>query len=155
MALLSNRLRAAAWQTSLALLDSLPSTRRASARHLETGKAGEEAAFFYLRSAGFTVVAHDWRSGRAPGDLDLVAWEGDVLCFIEVKTRSSRTVATAEAAVDRDKRRTLRHLAGYYLRQLPEGTQTRFDVLSVYLQPGKPARQAAFELYRNNFGWQE
>ena len=155
MTILSNRLRAAAWQTSLALLDGLPARRRRSARHLETGRAGEEAAFFYLRRAGFIVIAHDWQSGRAPGDLDLVAWEGGVLCFVEVKTRSSRDVATAEAAVDQGKRRSLRRLATHYLRQMPDDTRTRFDVLSVYLQPGKPARQAEFELYRNNFGWQE
>ena len=157
MPLFSPRLRAAAWQTSLAVLDRLPAWRPASAlpKHLQTGRIGEEAAFFYLRGAGFTVIAHDWQSGRAPGDLDLVAWEGDVLCFVEVKTRSSRVVATAEAAVDSGKRRSLRRLAGHYLRQLPEGTLTRFDVLSIYLKPGEPARRANFEHFRNAFGWQE
>ena len=155
MPLLSNRLRAVAWQSGLALLDRLPARRPASARHLETGRIGEEAAFFYLRSTGFTVVAHDWQSGRAPGDLDLVAWDGDVLCFVEVKTRSSRDFATAEAAVDQGKRRSLRRLAIHYLRQMPDGTQSRFDVLSVYLKPGQPARKSDFELFRNAFSWQE
>ncbi|MDT7811387.1 MAG: putative endonuclease, partial [Acidobacteriaceae bacterium] len=73
------------------------------AAHLELGRRGEEAAFFYLRRHGYIVVARDWRSGKARGDLDLVAWEGDTLCFIEVKTRGSRNVATAESAVDHDK----------------------------------------------------
>ncbi len=123
--------------------------------HLAVGREGEEAALFYLRRLGYTVVARDWRSGRAPGDIDLVAWEGDTLCFVEVKTRSSRTMAAAEAAIDEHKRRTLRRLARHYLRQLPDGTSTRFDVVSLYISPGVPARKGAFELFRNAFGWEE
>jgi Holliday junction resolvase-like predicted endonuclease len=84
---------------------------RGRAAHLELGRRGEEAAFFYLRRRGYTVVARDWCSGKAPGDLDLVAWEGTTLCFVEVKTRTSRNVATAESAVDSDKTRVLRRLA--------------------------------------------
>ncbi len=80
---------------------------RGRAAHLELGRRGEEAAFFYLRRRGYTVVARDWRSGKVRGDLDLVAWEGNTLCFIEVKTRGSRNVATAESAVDHDKTRML------------------------------------------------
>ncbi len=152
--LLSPRLRASAWQAIFACLDGVPSrrARRTGPQHLQTGAAGEEAALFYLRQQGFTVVAHGWTSGRAPGDLDLVAWEGDVLCFVEVKTRTSRTVATAESSVNFGKRRTLRRLAGHYQRQLPEGTLSRFDVVVLYGTPGKGAQ---FQLYRNAFGWNE
>ena len=124
-------------------------------RHLETGRVGEEAAFFYLRSLGVTVIAKGWTSGKAPGDLDLVGWEGDTLCFVEVKTRTGRDFATAESAVDRSKRRNLRRLAGQYLRQLPEGTPARFDILSVYLDPGKRRKKPEFALFRNAFGWTE
>ncbi len=141
-----------AWQAGLAFLDRLPVRRHALAPHLEIGQFGEEAAFFHLRRSGFTVIAFGWRTGRAPGDLDLVAWERDMLCFIEVKTRSTRDFATAEAAVNSEKRRNLRRLAGYYLRQFPSGTPSRFDILSVYLQ-GK--RKPEFELFRNAFGWTE
>ena len=73
---------------------------RGRAPHLELGRRGEEAAFFYLRRRGYIVVARGWRSGKVAGDLDLVAWEDNTLCFIEVKTRTSRNVATAESAVD-------------------------------------------------------
>src|ERR1700756_955524 len=92
---------------------------REEAAHLATGRRGERAAYFYLRRRGFVVVARDWRSGIVRGDLDLIAWEGDTLCFVEVKTRTTRAVATAEASVDEDKRRNLRRLAQHYLRQLP------------------------------------
>ena len=84
--------------------------------HLVTGERGEESAFFFLRRQGYTVVAQRYRSGLRPGDIDLIAWEDDTLCFIEVKTRSSRNVATAEASVDEEKRSTLRRLANVYLR---------------------------------------
>ena len=151
----SRRLRAAAWQWSFSLLDRLPVRRVSVPQHLVTGRRGEEAGCFYLRGHGFTVVAHGWQSGRAPGDLDLVAWEGDTVCFVEVKSRTSRTIATAESAVDLGKRRTLRRLARHYLRQLPESTPSRFDILSIYLQPGQPEKRAEFELFRNAFGWDE
>ena len=145
--------RADAWESGLALLDRLPAKRRSVSSHLALGQSGEEAALFHLRRNGFTVIAFGWKSGRAPGDLDLVAWEGETLCFVEVKTRSARDFAPAESAVDGHKRRSLRRLAGYYLRQFPDGTSSRFDILSVYQQPGR--RKTEFELFRNAFGWTE
>jgi len=119
--------------------------------HLELGRRGEEAAYFYLRRRGYIVVALGWRSGKLHGDLDLVAWEGNTLCFIEVKTRSSRTVATAESAVDDEKTRMLRRMARQYLQALPAvPDQVRFDVLSIYFEAGQPAE---FELFRGAFDW--
>ncbi len=121
------------------------------AAHLELGRRGEEAAFFYLRRCGYIVVARDWRSGKARGDLDLVAWEGDTLCFIEVKTRGSRAVATAESAVDHDKVRVLRRIARQYLLALPDTPDhVRFDVLSIYYEAHKAAD---IQLFRGAFDW--
>src|SRR5579859_5646907 len=126
--------------------------------HLVTGERGEEAAFFYLRRQGFTVVAQRWNDGPLPGDIDLIAWQGDVLCFVEVKTRTTKDVATASFAVDREKRRILRRLAGHYLRHLPDSEdpearpQTRFDIVTVYELPGKPRE---IQLIPAAFGWRE
>ncbi len=117
--------------------------------HLEVGRRGEEAAFFYLRRHGYIVVARGWRSGKVRGDLDLVAWEDTTLCFIEVKTRTSRSFATAEAAVDQDKIRMLRRMARQYLHGMPMvPDQVRFDVLSIYYET-----QESFELIRGAFDW--
>jgi putative endonuclease len=124
------------------------------AKHLETGERGEDAAFFHLLRCGFTVVARRWNDGPLPGDLDLIAWQDDVLCFIEVKTRSSKDIAPASLAVDGNKRKTLRRLAGQYLRQLPgeERPETRFDIVTVYELPGQPRQ---IQLIPAAFGWSE
>jgi len=120
--------------------------------HLRTGLSGEDAAFFELRRKGYTVVARRWSAGNLPGDVDLIAWQGTLLCFIEVKTRTARDMTPAEAAVGRHKELVLRRLARAYLRQLPqaEAPQARFDVMSVYLVPGEKREIVHFE---NAFGW--
>lgn len=120
--------------------------------HLALGVRGEEAAFFHLRRHGYVVTARSWRSHRYAGDIDLIGWEGDCLCFIEVKTRTTRDVASAEAAVDDRKRKTLRKMARHYLRQLPAPAAIRFDVLTIYFEAGK---EAEFTLFKSAFGWSE
>ncbi|MGB0029979.1 MAG: YraN family protein [Candidatus Sulfotelmatobacter sp.] len=67
--------------------------------HQRTGRRGEERAYFHLRRLGYTMVARNFRSPRCRGEIDLIGWEDDVLCFVEVKTRSTRDVKPAEAAV--------------------------------------------------------
>lgn len=105
--------------------------------HLLTGERGEDLAFFHLRSLGYTVVARRWVSARVRGDLDLVAWDGDTLVIVEVKTRTARDLFPAEAEVDAAKQRQLRRLAAAWVGQLPARHRARvsmrFDVLSVYL----------------------
>jgi putative endonuclease len=127
--------------------------RRATAAHLAVGLAGERAALFELRRRGYVVVARRWTSSKMRGDVDLVAWDGKFLCFVEVKTRSARGLNPAESAVDDDKRRMLRGLARAYLRAFPEREWStipvRFDVVSVY--PGRPLTD--FEIFPGAFGW--
>ncbi len=124
------------------------------AEHLETGHSGEDAAYSYLRRKGYRVVARRWSSGRVRGDLDLVAWQGEILCVIEVKTRTAHDLMPAEFAVDGQKREVLRRLARQFVRQLPQPTPptVRFDVLSVYLVPGKEKELVHIE---RAFGWSE
>ena len=148
--------RARRLERTLAGLDEIARRRgRTTApEHLATGIQGEDAAFFFLRRKEYTVVARRWTSGGRPGDIDLIAWDGPTLCFVEVKTRTAQDMTPAEAAVDRHKRHTLRRLATQYIRQLPtaERPPVRFDVISVYLVPGTPTEFVHFE---NAFGWDE
>jgi putative endonuclease len=120
-------------------------------RHLEVGRQGEEAAYFYLRRQGYIVVARAWRSAKLRGDLDLVAWQGSTLCFIEVKARTSREIATAESAVDQEKIQMLRRMARQYLQGLSSPPEdVRFDVLAVYFEGGEAPE---FEFYPRAFDW--
>jgi putative endonuclease len=122
--------------------------------HLLTGIDGEDAARAYLQRKGYIVVARRWSGGNVPGDLDLIAWQGPLLCFFEVKTRTAHDLLPAEAAIDLHKRKVLRRMARQYLRQLPGevAPQVRFDVVSVYLLPGAVPEIAHFE---NAFDWNE
>jgi len=126
--------------------------RRSGPAHLAVGIDGEDAVFFYLLRKGYTVVARRWSSGEVPGDVDLIAWDGPVLCFVEVKTRSARDMTPAEAAVDEHKRNVLRRLARRYVRQVPgsEMPPIRFDVVSVYAVEGQEKEFVHFE---GAFGW--
>jgi putative endonuclease len=151
------QLRIKCMERALTGLDRLAARRGrkpALPAHLLAGLEGEEAAYYFLRRKGYTVVARRWSAGNLPGDLDLIAWQGPLLCFFEVKTRTAHDLTPAETAVDSHKRYVLRRLARQYLRQLPseQAPQARFDVISVYLVPGRNPECTHFE---NAFGWRE
>lgn len=141
-------------ERSFAILNRLATKRGRNAMpaHLTVGIEGEDAVLFYLQRKGYTVVARRWSSGDVPGDVDLIAWDGPMLCFIEVKTRTAHDLTPAETAVDEHKRNVLRRLARRYLRQLPQQTAppVRFDVVSVYQVPG---RDREFQHFEGSFGW--
>ena len=115
--------------------------------HLRIGRRGEEAAFFYLRSLGYVIVARNYRTPRCRGEIDLIAWDGDILCFIEVKTRTTHDVKPAEAAVDGHKRAEVSQVARDYLRHMPPSCPWRFDIVSVYY--GGLTSRPEFELFRH------
>ena len=121
----------------------------AGAAHLETGRRGEEEAYFHLRRLGYVMVARNYRSPRHHGEVDLIGWDGDVLCFVEVKTRTSRDFMPAEAAVDAEKQHDLRRMAREYLRRVAGAPTVRFDVVSVYLDDAAGAPDIA--LFKNAF----
>ncbi len=149
------QLRIGGLERALRGLDRLAHKRgRPMPEHLVTGLEGEDAAYFYLRRKGYVVVARRWSAGNLPGDVDLIAWQNTLLCFIEVKTRTAHDLSPAEVAVDAHKRSVLRRLARRYVRELPQSVapQVRFDVLSVYLVPGEPRE---FQHFENAFGWSE
>lgn len=133
MALLSRLIyRALVWKERQRALrgKGLPDQRKAS--HLATGRRGETLAYWYLRQAGYTIVARNRPRHASAGELDLVAWDGPVLAFVEVKTRTSLEAGPPELAVKRKQRERLVRAAKQYLRKRARGPATfRFDIVSV------------------------
>jgi putative endonuclease len=122
--------------------------------HLAVGERGEREALLGLRGQGYVIVAERWRSEKLNGDVDLIGWDGEWLCLIEVKTRVGRDpLQGAETAVDETKRRMLRQLARMYVHRFPEklrrDVKVRFDVVSVYLNEAG----AEMEVFKGAFGW--
>lgn len=139
-------------QTIIRGLDSLAARYRPPdprPAHQKIGSRGEEDAYFHLRKLGYVIVARNFRSPRCRGEIDLIGWDGNIHCFIEVKTRTSRDVKPAEAAVDRHKRRELAEVAREYRRLVPPSCQWRIDIVSVYYDG--PAVGPLIEVFRNVF----
>lgn len=111
------------------------------------GRLGEDLAHRLLRRHGYKVVARNWRPRSGAGEIDLVAWEGPVLAFVEVKTRGTEEFGEPGRAVDREKQSALLRAAREYARRAGvPWERARFDVVSVVLE--RPPR---LELRRDAF----
>jgi putative endonuclease len=93
------------------------------------GGAAERAALEFLRRRGLRPVATNHRNPR--GEIDLIALDGDTLCFVEIKARSRGDYGGAAAAVDARKRLRISRAAEVYLAQNPHPGPCRFDVVSL------------------------
>jgi putative endonuclease len=100
------------------------------------GRIGEDLAHTYLRGRGCKVVARNYRTRSAAGEADLVAWHGDSLVFVEVKTRQTADYGAPDRAVDEEKRERIRIAARDYARRANVPfDRARFDIVSVVLSP--------------------
>jgi putative endonuclease len=112
------------------------------APHFELGRRGEALAIAHLERAGYRIVAANFQIpiGRNTRDtlihaeIDVVAYDGPTLCFIEVKTRASDEFAAPQANVDLRKRRQIARAARGYRRMLGlMSAPYRYDVVTVLL----------------------
>ncbi len=86
----------------------------------------------HLRRLGYVVAARNWRPPQGGGELDLVAWDGGTLVFVEVKFRSSGEWSAPERDIDPDKIHALRRAARDYIRRAAaEEADARFDVICI------------------------
>lgn len=120
---------------------------------LSTGAWGErEAAEWLERERGFRILARNWRSpGDRRDELDLIAMDGAVLVFLEVKTRSSQARVSGYHAINRRKRCVLKRACDAYLRSLRPAQRPphfRFDVVEVTAGLGSQ-RTAAVSHFEN------
>ena len=113
------------------------------------GRWGEELAAQELRARGCEILASGWRCRF--GEIDLIARDGDYLCFVEVKLRRTDAFGSAGAFVDRRKQERLRISAGLYLAEYPTRLQPRFDVAEIYAPQGMDTRSPKVRLLEDAF----
>lgn len=97
----------------------------------KTGLWGEIYASRYLRRNGYDILSANY--GLSGGEIDIVACKDDVVCFIEVKTRSENTFFDPAEAVDYDKQRNIRNAASAYISRYGVKSDTRYDIVEVIL----------------------
>jgi putative endonuclease len=106
---------------------------------LALGAYGERCAVRHLAENGLRTVARNWRSNQ--GEIDVIAWDGDVLAFCEVKTRRGTHFGTPAEAVVPAKARRLRRLAAQWLATNDaQPREVRFDVIEVFVPKSGAAR---------------
>jgi len=100
------------------------------------GARGENLAHRFLQRRGYTVVARNYRPRKGHREVDLIAWQGETLVIVEVKTRRTEEYLPVERAVDHQKRENLKRAAiSYILRARIPWERVRFDIVSVVLEP--------------------
>jgi len=104
----------------------------------QRGRAGEEAAALFVQKQGWKIVARNWRHGR--DELDLVAWDGAVLVFAEVRTRKQQALVPGYHSVTGRKKRALGRAVRAYLQGMPSRPANfRFDIVEVKVSDSAPA----------------
>ena len=94
-----------------------------------SGLTGEELASAHLRGLGLRVIKTRYRADG--GEIDIIAQDGDILCFIEVKYRPEGRLGAGLASVDGDKRARMRRAAKVYLAQNAHPARWRFDTIEI------------------------
>lgn len=96
------------------------------------GQNGEKIAADFLQGRGYTILVRNYR--RRTGEIDIIAREGEMLVFIEVKTRSGKAYGSPAAAITPRKQRQISRTAQYYLAEQDLfDTPARFDVVTVVI----------------------
>ena len=116
--------------------------------NLEFGKAAENAAAKFLKAQGYKILERNYRNKL--GEIDIIAQQDAVICFLEIKARHSLNFGTPQEAVSAQKQRQISRVAVAYLKlnNLLEHA-ARFDVLSLLYvnnQPEISLIKDAFEL---------
>ncbi len=103
------------------------------AKHLKTGLKGEQHAVEYLEQIQYKILYKNWRSRHL--EVDIIASKGEILHFVEVKTKTSNKYGFPEDAVTKNKFKHLVAAADEYLYENPTWERIQFDVLAITLTP--------------------
>ncbi|OGO14372.1 MAG: YraN family protein [Chloroflexi bacterium RBG_16_47_49] len=100
------------------------------------GHIGESIAATFLKNQGYTILEMNHRTPY--GEIDLITQLGNVIVFVEVKTRASRSLGPPEISITQRKAEHMRCAAEYYIQQHPElHNDWRIDALSILLHAGE------------------
>jgi putative endonuclease len=111
-----------------------------------TGTRGESLAVKALKKKGYKILEKNYRSYL--GEIDIIARDGDVLAFVEVKARRTDRFGDPKLAVTAHKQRKISMVALQYLKETDQMDKgARFDVVAIRLLPGKPE----IEIIKNAF----
>jgi putative endonuclease len=119
-----------------AFLDSLRQARLRKSKESAqaAGRRGEDLAHRYLQRKGFVIVARNYRLPSGDGEADVIAWDGDTLVFVEVKSRESADYGPPDRAIGPEKLNHMVRVARAYARKTDTPwDRIRFDVISVLL----------------------
>jgi len=107
------------------------------------GERGEQLAISHLKKKGYVILETNWRYRRA--ELDIIAKHGEILVFIEVKTRNNNNFAEPEMAVDGKKQKLMASAGAAYMRKIEHDWEVRFDVISIIYKNEKDFHVRHFE----------
>lgn len=104
---------------------------------IDKGKAGEAIALDFLKRKGYRILETNFRPGKL-GEIDIIAREGEYICFVEVKTRSSVFFGYPSESVNRKKQLNMIRAAQVYLKQNGLNEEfVRFDIVEVLIDKEK------------------
>ena len=103
---------------------------------MRLGGKGEELAVKFLRKKGYKIKVCNYKTRL--GEIDIIAGDGETLVFVEVKTRESLEYGQPFESVNSRKKKKLAMVAMLYLKKYAEVPTCRFDVVSIYINNGKP-----------------
>lgn len=116
----------------------------------ERGRSGEEVARVFLKQKGYRILEKNYRNRL--GEIDLIAKDKDILCFIEVKTRYSDKFGLPEEAITPVKKRHIFKVALAYLkRHNLLDNNARFDVVSVIYSANIPKIELIKDAFEFNY----
>jgi len=110
--------------------------RKGAMTKRKKGALGENVAVSFLQQNGYTILEKNFYYNH--GEIDIVAKDGNVLVFVEVKSRHSDKFGEPEESVTPKKQEIIRRTAeGYVSSKNLEETECRFDVVSIMMKDGK------------------
>jgi putative endonuclease len=108
-----------------------------------TGNLGEEKATLFLQEIGYTILERNWRFSKA--EIDIIAKDGEVLVFVEVKAKSYTYFGAPEESVSAYKENLIIDAAHQYMIKIGHDWEIRFDIISILFDKNKNASITHFK----------